>query len=140
MNGSHAVAAVAAAVKEIYSEYAASLNSGDLERWISLWTDDGVQMPPGAPTVIGKQRIRAAVKGSLDQLTFDMEIPPSEEVRVAGDWAFARGNYSATMTSKQGRDAIEIDGKYLTIFEKQADGSWKIHRDVFNSNVRRKRE
>lgn len=126
---------VAAAVKDIYSEYAASLSSGDLDRWISLWTDDGVQMPPGFPSRTGKQRIRAAVEATLDQFTFDMEIPPSEEVRVAGDWAFARGDYSATLTPSQGDDAIDIDGKYLTIFQKQADGSWKIHRDVFNSNV-----
>jgi len=135
MNGSRTVEAVAAAVKQIYREYAASLNAGDLDRWISLWTDDGVQMPPGFPTRTGKQSIWTAVKGSLDLFAFDIEIPPSDEVRVAGDWAFARGNYSATLTPRQGGDVVAIDGKYLTILQMQADGTWKIHRDVFNSNV-----
>ena len=67
-------------------------------------------------------------------LDYDMGIPPSDEVRVAGDWAFARGNYSVTLTPRQGGDVVTVDGKYLTVFQLQADGSWKIHRDIFNSN------
>ena len=27
-----------------------------------------------------------------------------------------------------------VDGKYLTIFKRQPDGSWKAYRDCFNSN------
>ena len=32
-------------------------------------------------------------------------------------------------------DEPVVDGKYLTILKKQPDGSWKIHRGAFNSNV-----
>jgi ketosteroid isomerase-like protein len=39
------------------------------------------------------------------------------------------------MTPKQGGKTIPIDGKYMTILAKQSDGFWKIHRDIFNSNV-----
>ena len=130
---------ITAAVNEIYNQYSSSLNSGDIDRWISLWTDNGVQMPPDSPPVIGKEQIRASNKGVLDQFTFNMGIT-NEEVRVAGDWAFARGTYTATLTPKEGGEAIFIDGKYMTILERQPDGSWKIHRDIFNSNVPPKQE
>jgi len=39
------------------------------------------------------------------------------------------------MTPKAGGKTIKLDGKYLTILERQADGSWKIAIDCFNSNV-----
>jgi ketosteroid isomerase-like protein len=58
----------------------------------------------------------------------------NEEVRVAGDWAYSRGTYSATLTPKAGGEPREDSGKYLTILERQSDGSWKIARDCFNSN------
>lgn len=49
-----------------------------------------------------------------------------------GDWAFSRGNYTATQTV-QG-NTVEVDGKFMTIFRRQDDGQWKIYRDIFNSN------
>ncbi len=49
-----------------------------------------------------------------------------------GDWEVSRGNYTAELIS-QGNE-IEADGKFMTIFRRQEDGSWKIYRDIFNSN------
>jgi uncharacterized protein (TIGR02246 family) len=126
--------AVAAAVDEIWKQYASSFSSGDIERWLSLWTDDGVQMPPDSPPVVGKEQIRARNKAVLDRFTFDMSIS-NEEVTAAGDWAFSRGVYKATLTPKGGGKTILVDGKYMTILRRQPDGSWKIHRDIFNSNA-----
>lgn len=126
---------VSGAVDEIWKQYSSSLNSGDLDTWMSLWTEDGVQMPPGEPAVSGKDQIRSRNKAVLDRFTFDMGIT-NQEVEVAGDWAFARGTYKATLTPKEeGGEIVHIDGKYMTILQKQPDGSWRIHRDIFNSNV-----
>ena len=130
---------VAAAVNDIWNQYASSLNSGDVDRWISLWTEDGVQMPPDSPPVIGRTQIRTTMKAILDYFAFDIAVTP-QEVRAAGDWAFSRGIYKATMTPKKGGKTVLIDGKYMSILQRQADGSWKIHRDIFNSNTRPNKE
>jgi uncharacterized protein (TIGR02246 family) len=127
-------AAAAVAVNEIWKEYSASLNAGDLDRWLALWTEDGIQMPPDEPAVVGKERIRARNQRVLDQFRFNIGIT-NAEARTAGDLAFARGTYQASLTPKQGGNPIPIDGKYMTILTRQPDGSWKIHRDIFNSNV-----
>jgi uncharacterized protein (TIGR02246 family) len=123
-----------AALEPIWKEFAASLGAGDADRWLALWTDDGIQMPPDAPPVVGKERIGARIRSVLDQFKFDMTVN-NAEARSAGYLAFARGTYQATLTPKKGGNPIAIDGKYMTILVKQADGSWKIHRDIFNSNV-----
>ena len=127
-------ATTTAAVNNLLNQYAASLNSGDLDRWVGLWTEDGVQMPPGEPAVVGKDRIRARNGAGLARFKFDMGIT-NEEVQVAGDWAYIRGTYKATLTPKQGGAPVLVDGKYMSILARQQDGSWKFHRDAFNSNV-----
>ena len=125
---------VAAAVNDIWNHYASSLNAGDVDRWISLWTEDGVQMPPDSPPVIGKGQIRTTMKGILDRFAFDIAVTP-QEVGAAGDWAFSRGIFKATLTPRKGGKAILVDGKYMTVLQRQPDGSWRIHRDIFNSNT-----
>jgi ketosteroid isomerase-like protein len=59
----------------------------------------------------------------------------NKEARVSGDLGLLRGTYTLSMVPKVGGETTEFDGKYLTVFERQADGSWKIARDIFNSNV-----
>ena len=122
------------AVKEFGNQYAVACNTGDLDLYISLWTDDGVQMPPDTPAAIGKEQIRARMKPLFDQ--FIMEISLSiEEVRVAGDWAFGRCTYTISTTPKKGGETVKRSGKDLHILERQADGSWKIAIDCFNYNA-----
>jgi hypothetical protein len=45
-------------VYELWNEYAAAANDGDMARWLSFWSEDGIQMPPGAPGWVGKEQIR----------------------------------------------------------------------------------
>jgi len=123
-----------AAINDIWSQYSSSVNDGDVDRWMSLWTEDGVRMPPNEPTIIGKDQIRVGMKRVFDQFTFDMDIT-NEEVGVAGDWAFSRGIYTFAQTPKEGGPPVFFDGKYMTILQRQADGSWKIHRDIFHFHV-----
>jgi uncharacterized protein (TIGR02246 family) len=124
-----------AAIKEKLTQYAATCHAGDLEGWISLWTNDGIQMYPGAPQRVGKEQIRAGMKPAFDQFILKIVIAPNPEVRVSGDLGFMRGTYTLSMIPKAGGEESIYDGKYLTILEKQTDGSWKMLRDCFNSNV-----
>ncbi|HEY4648681.1 MAG TPA: SgcJ/EcaC family oxidoreductase [Gemmatimonadales bacterium] len=122
------------AVENVWKEYAASLNAGDIDRWMALWTEDGVQLPPNEPPVVGKEKIRARNGAVLQTFTFEIGIT-NQEVSTAGDWAYSRGSYRATLTPRGGGPAIPVDGKYMTILTRQPGGGWKIHRDIFNSNV-----
>lgn len=137
LNSTHRSIAVEAditAIKKMFNQYTLGCETGDLDLWISLWTDNGIQMPPNEPAKIGKEQILARMKPLFDQ--FIIKIPITcKEVRVAGDWAFSRGTYTLSTTPKAGGETTKVSGKYLTIFERQADGSWKIARDCFNYNA-----
>ena len=126
---------VAAAVNAIWDEYEASLLDGDADRWITQWMEDGVQMPPNMPPRIGREAIYPAVSGFLSKFDYTDFVINNEDVEVNGDLAFARGTYAASFVAKSGGDPVKIEGKYMTILRQQEDGSWKIYRDIFNSNV-----
>ena len=125
------------AIKEIMNQYAIGVNKGDFDLWISLWADDGVQMPPDAPVRVGKEKIREGMKPAFDQMNLKAEITRIEEARVYGDFGLTRCEYWLTGTPKAGGETVNImkSGKALTLYKRQSDGSWKIVYDCFNSNL-----
>ncbi len=125
------------AIKETGNQYVVACNTGDFDLWISLWADDGVQMPPGTPARIGKEQIREEVKPLFDQMNLDITIHSIEDAKVYGDLGLTRCTYTLKMTPKAGGETINAmpDRKALTLYEKQSDGSWKIKYDIFNSNA-----
>jgi uncharacterized protein (TIGR02246 family) len=129
------VDAVTEAVMAIWDEYEASLLAGDADRWIALWAEDGVQLPPGAPAVNGKEAIYAGIVSDLDAYEYTEFVITPEELSVNGDFAISRGVYKVTFVAKAGGDPMQVDGKYMTFIRQQPDGTWKIYRDIFNSNV-----
>lgn len=125
------------AIKEMLNQYAVGCNTGDFDLWISLWADDGIQMPPGTPARIGQEQIREGMKPAFDQMNLDIAIHSIEDVKVYGDLGLTRCTYTLKMTPKAGGETINAmpDGKALTLFERQSDGSWKVIYDCGNSNV-----
>jgi uncharacterized protein (TIGR02246 family) len=123
-----------AAIEEIWDNYALAMNTGDLELWMSLCTDDTIKMLPDEPAVFGKEDLRTSMEPLFNYFTIEIAID-NEEVQVAGRWAFSRGTCTVLMTPKAGGEPLYMDAKYLTILKRQAGGSWKIYIDCFNSNV-----
>jgi ketosteroid isomerase-like protein len=56
----------------------------------------------------------------------------SAEVAEAGDIGYTLGTYELNM--EQDGTAMVTVGKYVTIWKKQADGSWKVVVDCFNAD------
>lgn len=122
-----------AQIYQVWKEYAAAVNEGDFERWIALWMDDGVRMPPSdsGPRQVGKEQIRAVMQPSFDAFNSEITIN-AEEIRILGERAYSYGDFDYTVTPNEGGDTLEFRGNFLTILAKQADGSWKIAIDCSN--------
>lgn len=83
---------------------------------------------------MGKAAIKAKYAKIFPQVTLKIAIT-NREVTVAGAWAYSRDTYTLSVTPKAGGKTSLTDGKYLTILRRQANGPWKIYRDIFNSNA-----
>ena len=123
-----------ALVYQLWNEYAEAINAGDLERWITLWTDDGIHMAPNKPTQVGKEQIRMAVQPEFELADMRNLSIYIEEVRILGSWAYSYGKYVLDFTPQEGRETTIFRGNFLDVLVKQADGSWKIAIDCHNYN------
>ncbi|MFC1693680.1 YybH family protein [Candidatus Latescibacterota bacterium] len=121
-------------IKSLTEEYDATLNAGDLDNWVSLYTDDALRMGPNMPTLVGKDAIRDFYQPFFEQSAIDIN-ETCEEVIVCGDWAFVRGTYTYTITPNAGGEPIRDSGKWVAFNKRQPDGSWRIYRNIFNSDL-----
>ncbi len=123
-----------ALIGELWKEFAASAIAGDLERWLALWTEDGIQLPPGAPRRAGKAEIRHGMEPSFNLFDAHMAVRP-DEIHVVGDLAYTHGAYEYVFSPKDGGEPLQGIGKFLTILRRQPEGTWKIAVDCFNSDA-----
>jgi ketosteroid isomerase-like protein len=121
-----------AAIQEIWKTYATAATTGDAALWLSLWDENGIQLPPDTPARPKKVLNEVVPKGWAAMKIHTMNIA-AEEIVIMGDFAYCRGTYTSDRTV--GGQLLKIDGKFLTLFRRQADGSWRLYRDCFNSNV-----
>jgi uncharacterized protein (TIGR02246 family) len=105
--------------------------AGDMAALAATYTTDGVLMPPNHEAVEGRAGIQAFME-SFPHFT-EIDLQPIE-VNGEGDLAYVRGTYTVTM-APEGGQPINDTGKYMEIRQKQADGSWLIARDEWNSDL-----
>ena len=123
-----------AAVEEIFATYSAANMKKDVDGWIALWDEEGIKMSPDIRSICGKAAIRE-FKQKKSQSPDDLEQTIKiEDTQVAGNFGFAHGTYHVSVTPQGGGAPKSKEGKYLTIFKKQPDGSWKIYRDSVSAN------
>lgn len=122
-----------AAIRANSANYEAAVNAGDVAALAGLHSDDAIRMPPNEAAVVGKEAIESWHQAGFDQFSTKLTVSPAE-VDVADGWAYARGAYTITQTPKAGGEQRKDAGKYLVIYKRQPDGSWKVHRAIWNSD------
>ncbi len=115
------------AIEESNAMFVQAYNRGDAAACAANYFEDGALLAPNEPTVLGKQAIEGFFKGMIEELggTGAIEIV---EFGAEGDLAYQSATYA--FEGNEGSDA----GKFVEVFKRQADGSWKIRLTIFNSD------
>jgi len=124
------------AVKDLEAAWMKDMAAKDLDKWASYFANDGDALYPGAPTVEGKAALEAAMAPVFKDPNFAVDFHSTRVVAAkGGDMVYSQGTYTMTTTSPKTKKPVTDKGKYLTIYMKQADGSWKAVADTFNSDM-----
>ena len=121
-------------VTEIQSQistYASLVARGDWDTWLDLFTDDAAFLPPGEAAVQGKEEITRYVSTYPNLSTFDAE---ALDITGYDRLAISRGRYSFSGAAANGADVTE-SGKFIWIWQKGSDDSWKISQDIWNADA-----
>jgi uncharacterized protein (TIGR02246 family) len=101
-----------------------------------MYADDAALANPDSDLVSGKDAIAEAVKGFASDPNLRVEFRADRvQVAASGDLAYSRGRYTMTMTDPKTKAPFTSKGNYLTVWQKQADGSWKAVEDFITTGA-----
>jgi ketosteroid isomerase-like protein len=119
-------------ILRVDAEWQRAVGDGDVDRIVSYWADDATVMPPGGPSITGKDALRRFIVESLH--TPDFKITWTTDavvVSAGGDMAYATGTNHVTLTDEDG-ESVDIVGKTVTVWRKLAGKGWKCTLDIWN--------
>lgn len=125
--------AVRRQIEEAESRMAAAMGKGDTIGMYAAFADDAVMFMPGSPAFRGRAAISKGMNAMMAQMTMKDPKFHVADVLVGGDLAVETGTYEWTIQPGKGKAMLET-GNYVTVWQQQADGSWKIVRDISNSD------
>lgn len=125
-----------AKIEKINKEMTQYMLEGNSEKSMSLYADDAISLPSYEPMHEGIASIRKAnqemIKSGMKVTAFE---PVTLKVMVSGDMITEIGTYKISMSIPGMEAPMNDHGKYITIWEKQKDGSLKVKVDTWNTDV-----
>ncbi len=117
-----------AGIETTNQQWMAAFSKGDAAGVAACYTEDAQLLPPNSEIVSGREAVQANYQETMNAgLNVRLE---SVELESHGDTAYEVGRAITT-----GEDGQTIDeSKYIVIWKKVGD-AWKLHRDIFNSNL-----
>lgn len=113
---------------ELETRFASAVAVGGGKAFSSWFADDAVSLANGKAPVMGRTAIAAQAQWDPKdyQLTW---IAEGAQMGPSNDMGFTWGHYDGVAKDQHGQE-IKTSGRYLTIWKKMADGSWKVALDA----------
>jgi ketosteroid isomerase-like protein len=122
-------------LRDLDAQWSAAAGAKDLDKTVSFYSDDAIAMPPNASAARTKEAIRKLWRDLIASPGFVISWKATKiEVAKSGDLACLSGTYEFAMNDASGKP-VNDHGKYVEVWEKQADGKWKCGTDIWNSDL-----
>jgi uncharacterized protein (TIGR02246 family) len=123
------------AVKDVEAAWIKDAATKDADKWASYFAEDGCGLYPGAEILNGKAAIKAAFAPYFADPNFSLTFESTRAMASkGGDMVYSQGTYTMTVTNPKTKKPMTDKGKFLTVYTKQTDGSWKAVADTYNSD------
>jgi ketosteroid isomerase-like protein len=107
----------------------------DVDAFVSNFTTDGAFLGGNAPAAEGIEAVRSSTREMFGAPGFALSWSASRaDVSACGDLAYTVGTYEITSNDAAG-NAQTRPGKYVTVWKKQADGTWRVVVDAPSENA-----
>ncbi|MGH2400242.1 MAG: YybH family protein [bacterium] len=119
-----------ATLRGLVDEWVRTCLDADWDKVTSFLTDDVVFLPPDQPIVQGKSAVKSWFESFPAIKAFAATL---EDAEGRGDLASARGTFSLSIEPSPGQ-RMQITGKWVGLYRKQADGNWLCALDIWNAD------
>ncbi len=129
------IAAEKAAIEKMLADWVEAYNKPGEEGadgYASFMTEDGVSLPPNAERIDGRAGVREWVLQFTQAEDFSIAWKASSiEVSADGKLAYGIGTFESSLKDAAG-NPVSNRGKWVDVYKKQADGSWKVIIAIWN--------
>jgi len=129
-------AAGAKALTQLDEEWSKAAGAKNADLVGSYYAQDAIAYPPNEPAAVGFDAAKKVWAGYFSDSTFAISWKTDHaSMSQGGDLGFTAGSYEDSFRGPDGA-MVQEKGKYLCVWAKQADGSWKAVRDIWNSDAK----
>ena len=101
--------------------------------WVSFFSDAGAMVVEGVGEVRGTDAIRQMIEPGFADPSASLRWEPQRaEVSQSGDLGYTVGRFRNIVVDSTGAEQVVRQGLYVSIWRRQADGSWKVEMDLGN--------
>jgi ketosteroid isomerase-like protein len=113
---------------ELEGRFAQAVAAEGGKAFAEWFADDAVTLNNGQSATMGRAAIAAQAHWDPKeyQLTW---VPQGAQMGPSNDMGFTWGHYEGRSKDKNGQPVV-ITGRYMTVWKKVADGSWKVALDA----------
>jgi uncharacterized protein (TIGR02246 family) len=106
---------------------------------MSMWAEDGTSLLPTTDPIIGKEAIGKfmdEVVGRMPGYHMQRMDVDFQGIEVSGDWASEWAEEHQVVQPPPGKRVIDSYGKLLLVLHREADGNWRITREMWNQGLK----
>lgn len=119
-----------AAIRAAEDVLARAFEDPDPTAWVSCYTEDAIFAGPGAPTIEGRAELLAVAP----QIAISSMEIVAESTIGAGDFAATTGR-ATWVSGPKDSGAASIRRRFLMVWRRDADGRWRIARELLNEDL-----
>ena len=120
-------------IKQLIEEiYPANVRTGDPVKYASIFSEEALWMPPGAPDRQGQKGVSEGISVNFQQVEVDPNLITDEIEIVGSDMAYALGKVTAELRPKDGLDPMTVKMRAMWLLRRE-DSEWKIFRQIWNN-------
>lgn len=139
-NAAHAVAPAlpptteAKALAKLDDDWSKAAATADAGRVAAFYAEDAIAYPPNEPVAIGRPAAQKVWAAYFADKTYRISWKTDHaEVAKSGELGFTTGTYEDSFTGPDGKQ-VNGKGKYVCVWRKEKDGTWKAIHDTWNSD------
>ena len=122
------------AISRARQDFVDAFNSEDDEALAAILTDDHVKMPPNQPPLRGRAASRSFWRKGWAQAASRFTATPGQ-LKITSDVAIDEFYWTMESLPRDGGSPVRDEGRSVWLWRRQPDGSWKLARAIWNSDL-----
>jgi ketosteroid isomerase-like protein len=126
------MSAEAKGLAKLDDDWSVAAATRDAKSVASFYAEDGIAYPPNQPTAIGRAEAEKVWAAYFSDPTYRISWKTTH-AEVTGTLGYTTGIYEDSFKGPDGK-TINGNGRYLCVWRKGSDGTWKVVHDMWNTD------